>query len=172
MIEKYGDCFDEQADAICITTNGFVKKNGENVMGKGCAKAASLIFPELPKILGDKILMYGNNVHELIKNNNTTILSFPVKPQYKIMESPNDVVRHMRNKFKIGDSVPGWACVADIEIISNSAHQLLNLTNERGWGKVVLPRPGCGAGELEWESVKVVLDDILDDRFVLMTLYM
>ena len=38
MKEIRGDLFTQEADTICITTNGFVKANGECVMGRGCAK--------------------------------------------------------------------------------------------------------------------------------------
>lgn len=38
--EVVGNMWAIPADAYCITTNGFVKKNGEAVMGAGCAKEA------------------------------------------------------------------------------------------------------------------------------------
>ena len=40
MKEITGNLFDQTADAICITTNGFVKDNGRCVAGRGCAKMA------------------------------------------------------------------------------------------------------------------------------------
>jgi len=37
MKELRGNLFHTPCDVICITTNGFVKRNGEAVMGRGCA---------------------------------------------------------------------------------------------------------------------------------------
>jgi len=54
-------------------------------------------------------------------------------------------------------------------LIKTSATQLVVITNVYGWHKVVLPRPGCGAGELSWPAVKAELDQILDDRFYSIT---
>jgi hypothetical protein len=59
---------------VCITTNGFVKKNGEAVMGRGCAYEATKRIPYIAKDLGELIKLYGNRpwgVHD--------ILTFPVK---------------------------------------------------------------------------------------------
>ena len=41
MIEIKGSLFNEPCDAFCITTNGFIKKDGTCVMGRGCAKQAA-----------------------------------------------------------------------------------------------------------------------------------
>jgi len=157
-------------DAICITTNGFVKKNGECVMGRGCAKRAAELMPGLPEILGNAISSQGNKVYAHGPLNNIEIVTFPVKPiaeSYKANGS--NIVQHMRTKFKPGNRVPGWACKASIGIIITSATQLKQLTDERGWTKVVLPRPGCGAGELNWDEVYPVLHGILDERFYCIT---
>ena len=57
----------------------------------------------------------------------------------------------------------------DIEIIKQSAYQLVELADSNPWNTIVLPRPGCGAGELSWEQVEPVLANILDDRFKVIT---
>jgi hypothetical protein len=36
-------------DAVCITTNGSIKKNGQAVLGRGCGKEAALADPILVK---------------------------------------------------------------------------------------------------------------------------
>ena len=38
-----------------------------------------------------------------------------------------------------------------------------------GWSKVLIPRPGCGYGELNWQDIKPLLESILDDRFISVT---
>lgn len=51
MKEVYGDIWEyhKQGYWIVITTNGFVKKNGCAVMGRGVAKQAVTKYPSLPK---------------------------------------------------------------------------------------------------------------------------
>ena len=159
-------------DAICITTNGFVKKNGEAVMGRGCAREAAKLMPGLPEILGSHLNnpAVGNRVLAHGPWRKMCIVTFPVKPNHSYcISDKSNVVKHMRDRFKAGDRVPGWACVADIELIKESAIQLAALTHDSSWTHVVLPRPGCGAGELDWKDIKPILDKILDDRFYAIT---
>lgn len=164
--ELKGDLFDIECDAVCISTNGFVKANGENVMGRGCAKQAAEFFPEIPKLLGDRIKKYGNVVNKLRHYEGVAIVSFPVKPEMNpLLADKKEVVKHVRGKYKLGDQVPGWACVADIGIIEQSAIQLVEMADKNEWEKILIPRVGCGAGELDWSDVKPILDRILDDRF-------
>lgn len=182
MLELRGDLFDLssyeshpdnqsvdwQPDAIVITTNGFVKKSGECVMGRGCAKQATSLYPRIAKTLGTLIRNKGNHVH-LIKED-PNILSFPVKPvSVSCLASKKNVVRHMQNRFKPGQQVPGWACVADLQLIERSANELVDITNKYGWEKVILPRPGVGFGELKWSDVCPILNKVLDNRFYSIT---
>jgi hypothetical protein len=159
-----------QPSAIVITTNGFVKRAGDAVMGRGCAKIAADADPRLPLRLGKSIKAHGNNVSDLGMFGPCHLVSFPVKPSSaQCMQDRSNVVQHMKHRMTPGQMVPGWACVASIEIIARSAHQLVKLTEEAGWAWVVLPRPGCGAGELDWNTVKPILDDILDNTFYSIT---
>ena len=162
MQELKGNMFEMECDALCITTNGFIKSNGACVMGAGIARQINALVPGIDKILGLKIAKEGNNVHALIQTGNIWLVSFPVKPVTSVSNG-NNFVSH--KFFPIGATVPGWACKADIIIIERSAHQLVKLADRFGWKKVILPRPGCGRGELRWSQVKPILDKILDDRF-------
>jgi len=180
MHEVNGDLFTFPADAMCITTNGFVKANGECVMGRGCAKQAANYWPDLPAVLGGAIKKFGNvviilkhfQVGTMIGNYALpapkVLLSFPVKPE-SVVYTGHNCVKHMRDKFNYNDVVPGWAAKADLNIILKSAKELESATTIYGWKKVVLPRPGCGAGELGWWEVKPLLEQILDDRFIAIT---
>ena len=132
----------EDADAIVITTNGTVKRNGELVMGRGCAREAALRFPDLPKFLVQRVESRGNNVH-LFSIGGKMIVSFPVKRD--------------------------WWEMAEIRLIAQSALQLVDLTDRQGWRDVVMPRPGCGNGRLSWWDVQPILEDVLDERFTLVT---
>lgn len=169
MIEKRGNIFYEVCDALCITTNGYVKKNGEAVMGRGCALDAAKRITNLPKILGHHLIYHGNQVHFLTRVNHVAVVSFPTKPVEAPYVDGLRIVKSMADKYKSGDYVPGWALQSNLSLIESSCIQLVNLTNAYGWEKVVLPRPGCGAGELKWEEVKPVLEFYLDNRFVVMT---
>jgi hypothetical protein len=168
MKEIYGDLFEQDADAICITTNGFVKTSGECVMGRGCAQTAAQKWPALPLAVGKLIQQHGSRAMVVAKLNRYRVVMFPVKPVSEPFNGTN-TVNHMAKKFKVGDLVPGWACKARIDLILLSAIQLEEIASKRGWQRVILPRPGCGAGELKWEDVKPRLEAMLDDRFQVIT---
>jgi len=143
MLEKVHDLWSYPADAICITTNGFVKKNGEAVMGRGCAKEATIKIPGIQTILGRLLSEEGNVCMWLATYRFKDVFSFPVKHN--------------------------WWENADIELISNSAIQMVEYADKLGIWSIAIPRPGCGNGKLKWEDVKPVLAPILDDRFVILT---
>lgn len=135
-------------EAVCITTNGVVKKNGCAVMGAGIAKQASVRFSGLARNLGDRLTQYGNQAYNmgLYKDNITgkwtRLITFPTK-------------HHWRDK-------------SDLELIEMSAKQIVDICDRRGITTCYLPRPGCANGGLDWNSqVKPLIDRILDDRFVI-----
>jgi len=148
----------DSGEVVCITTNGFVKKNGEAVMGRGTARQAVKRWPSLPRLLGNYINEFGNTVYVLPfpamffpKNSPPRLVAFPVKAVTGIYDSHN-VVFGMRRQFQKGSVVPGWAMKADLAIIAKSLEELKILRVAHGWDRVYLPRPGCGAGELNWET--------------------
>ena len=159
---------------ICVTTNKFVKKNGEAVMGCGIAKQVASYGKKLginvPAIVG-QINKMGLNVAPIFSvssgSNSTTFVTFCVKPEWVIYNG-NNIVNHMKNKFKIGDKVPGWAAKADLEIIRESALELTKFL-ELDTRTVYLPFPGIGAGKLSRNEVLFVIDPILgfSDRIIL-----
>jgi hypothetical protein len=161
-----------KADAVCITTNGFCKKDGRAVMGAGVAKQAVNRFPDLDAVLGRFLKEHGNHVHILTPPDHIgpRLVSFPVKPRTMVaMEECENIVRHMRRRFKPGQTVPGWACLAQLPLIRRSATELMWYVKERDWKRVLLPMPGCGAGGLMWHEVRVELEPILDDRVMVVT---
>ena len=147
MHEIKGDLFEvakDGYDAFCILTNGFIKASGELVMGKGCAKQAMTRWPELPAEIAYRIHKGGHVLHVLEFINGVDaptpfLVAFPVKP------------------VEDEDGVPGFCCDAKLEIIEQSALALAYEISERGWKKVLLPRPGVGNGRLEWADVHPVL---------------
>lgn len=173
MKEIKGNLWDYigKADVICITTNGFVKSNGHAVMGRGCAKQATVRYPDVPKILGKANLNHGWRYPSYLLSDKTTeIWSYPVKPdRLPNGASPQEVVSHMRDKLNLSKSIPGWASVANLSLICFSAARLVEYANQNNWNNVIIPRPGCGAGELSWKNVSTKLNNILDDRFTAIT---
>ena len=167
MIEEEGDMFESYADAMAITTNGFLKKNNESVMGRGCARQLADLYPWMPRELGRAIGEHGNCVNPIGYHRGTKIYSFPVKPISVVFDGKN-AVGHMARKFRKGETIPGWAAVAQLDLIELSARQLKQLADKENHERILIPRPGCGAGELKWEDVRPVLNDILDDRFISM----
>jgi hypothetical protein len=115
--------------------------------------------------LGRSIEEHGNKVNEIIKGP-PAIVAFPVKPTKSTDQ--RKIVAHMRGRIRT-KTIPGWAVRADTNIIERSARQLKKLADEKGWKKVIIPRPGCGYGELNWVDVKSVIETILDDRFHIIT---
>lgn len=149
MFEANADLWTTLADAKCITTNGFVKKNGEAVMGAGVAKQAKSRYPSLPKHFGSLLKEKGNHV---------MIIGTEVARESDVLHRAFDYVA-----FPVKHN---WWEKADIDLIERSANELVSLTNFMGWREVLLPRPGCNNGKLNWIDVKKVIEPILDDRFM------
>lgn len=144
MIEVRGNLWTFPAQARIITTNGFIKKNGECVMGRGCAQEAKTKWPDLPLMLGQAIQGNGNEAFWFpIPSEHEPLITFPVKHK--------------------------WFEKADLDLIRKSATKIAGMTALKRLKVIVLPRPGCGNGQLLWEDVKPVLEPILDDRFHVIT---
>lgn len=126
-------------EAICITTNGIIKNNGRAVMGRGIALQADRLY-NLGGKLAEHLRRNGNTAANLGCYNNVTMLSFPTKNH--------------------------WRDDSDINLISQSAKQLVKLADELGLTEVYLPKPGCANGRLDWNDVKPVIESIFDDRFI------
>ena len=168
MREAKGNMLLMNCDALVITTNGFVKANGEAVMGRGIAKQISDGLPGIKYILGNKLNTFANTPHVLMRHRDIDLVSFPVKPRTVINDGTN-IVAHAMKQYSIGDRVPGFYAKAEPELIIQSAKFLALLIKQYEWETVLVPRFGCGAGELNWEDIKPLVSDILDDRFIACT---
>jgi len=171
MKEITGNLFNQTwADVICITTNGFVKRNGEAVMGRGCASQAKKKFPGIALELGKNIKTVGNLPTHLITTEDYRIFSYPVKAKSGTCEyNKSNVVQHMRHRFEPQSVVPGWALKATKHMIIKSAEEMMWHADNMNLKTIVIPRPGCGAGELSWEDIGPALHNALDDRFYSIT---
>ena len=140
MKEIKGNLWDyyDKGEWIVITTNGSIKNNGACVMGRGVAKDARDRFPNLDKVLGKAIQVFGNQLFVLNSLTGMRLISFPVKHNYYEK--------------------------ADLNLIEKSCKQLSFVTRPNM--TIYLPRPGCGNGGLDWKDVKPILEKYLDNRFV------
>jgi hypothetical protein len=135
MIETIGDLWEEHAAGawVAVTTNGDVNKKGFAVMGRGVALQAAQRYPTLPIQLGDA-LRAGNQVH--------------VFPALRIVTLPT---KHH------------WRDAADLGLIERSLEQLVRWLDTVPVPRIVVPRPGCGSGGLQWRDVEPLMRH-LDDR--------
>lgn len=161
MQEIHGDLFahnDDGPDAICITTNGFVYGDQRAAtMGRGSAGEAKNKWPGVQLILGRTIDHAGNHVHLLTTNQKTLAPGLAWKEHklpYHLISFPT---KHH------------WRDPSDIQLIDKSCQQVRRFADEMGFRSVVIPRPGCGLGQLSWDEVRPVCEKHLDDRFFIIT---
>lgn len=138
----------DEKDAVCITTNGVIRKDGRAVMGRGIARIADIKF-NLAPALADGLRKYGNHAFYMgaLRDAQTgrvmSVITFPTKHDWK-------------NK-------------SDLDLIQQSARELIGLCNQYGIQRCYLPCPGCANGGLDWETqVRPLIEPILaGDRFVI-----
>lgn len=133
-------------DAVCITTNGIVRRDGKAVMGAGIAKYARDNFERVDSILGKKLSALGNQVHYIgiFKKPGSldrfTMLSFPTKEDWRENSKP--------------------------KLIERSCREVMVVASQHKLDMVYLPCPGCANGHLDyWKDVRPILLEELDDRF-------
>jgi len=151
MKEVFGDIWDyhEKGNWIVITTNGTVKSNRECVMGRGIALQAKLKYPQLPLLLGKKIKEYGNFPHIFW---GLGLISFPVKHHW--MDKADPVLI-------------STSCMTLFTGVTHLLQLHYSSTPDDSWdGSIYMVRPGCGNGGLLWKDVKPILEEYLDDRFI------
>lgn len=140
----YDEC--ENGDTICVTTNGEVRKNGNAVMGRGSAEFARDTF-KVDKLLGEYLTKYRNRAFYLgtypYRGKQISLATFPTKYT--------------------------WRDKSDIQLIKESALQMMKIADKFELRKVYIPIPGCGKGQLKWSEVKNVLS-VLDSRFIVYSL--
>lgn len=139
MIDFHGDIWKYYAyptDIICLTTNGFVKNNGDAVMGRGNALEATRNIPGIAHLLGSYIKKNGN-VAGMMQTSpeEDGVFIFPVKHN--------------------------WWERADLLLIVQSAIRLREYAIGASDYIFHLPRPGVGNGKRDWETeVKPILEKV------------
>lgn len=135
----------------CFTSNGVVKKDGDLIMGAGVAKAFRDNYGYSATVAGDYVRRFGNHVHDLgffIKTNMyiDRVITFPTKHHFKDQ--------------------------SDIDLIIQSCKELTALieSGKLGDGLVLLPKPGCSNGGLDWDEVSKVIKPHLHEDVIIITM--
>ena len=166
MQEKKTDLFEaifeDGIDAICITTNGQYLLDGRAAMGGGCAGVCARRWPQTALRLGKCLQNFGTNIPFVIgaldKYGNY------IEPSLKMIKE---------KKFKclilsfptIDDLLDG----AKLSLVENSAKELKAIADKYELKGLVLGRPGCGIGALDYKDVKPVLEKYFDNRFIIVS---
>lgn len=171
MIEARGDIWKYLVDhpeieGVAVLTNTTVNTAGNLIMGKGNARQAAELFPQLPGEWGQ---WYRNPHHQ--KYNTVIGTRCRMPGSDKLFGQPgNDSVN--ANRLVWAFSYPtknDWRDPAITGLIIDGAHQLMQFAATLNI-QVILPRPGCGLGGFDWEKqVKPMISPILDDNFTVIS---
>lgn len=154
MIERQRDFWEaaKDSDVLVCTTNCQVKANGQLVMGAGIAKQFAEKFPIIPSFLGYQV----SNMSPVEKR-------FPILMTVQYWFKTRTVIC-LPTKFHWKDNselLNVKACILNLVVAVNEIERALNKKQH-----VVMTRPGCGNGGLDWhEEVKPFAEEFLDDRF-------
>lgn len=130
----------DQSQLFLITTNSYVRRDGNLVMGRGIALEAAKKYPHIPKKAGEWILH--NNLHEKF---------------YGLLPDLFD------NNIGLFQVKLHYFAAADLNVINNSCKMLSYWVNEKQLTNINMNYPGIGAGKLSKASVRKVLDEHLCD---------
>lgn len=145
--------FDE-ADLFLVTCNSTLRKDGEIVMGRGCALQAKRKFPDLPKAAGKWL----QNYQHITGDSDYGILI----PYATIADASSEETKLGLFQVKHHFSQP-----AKLELIERSVDIALTSLDPM-YQNVHLNFPGIGYGELDYKSVLPIVER-LDNRFTVWT---
>lgn len=144
----------QEGHHICIPVNRERKSGGEAVMGAGLANEARLMFPDLPRRLGEHLRNSGSY------NHNGMFLHFP---DYRLF------LLATKDKWR----QPSMLTIIDrsCEMLAHAVRTRLksgSLVSPVRW-PVYLPKLGCGCGQLKWPDVYPTMKKHLDtDDYVVL----
>jgi O-acetyl-ADP-ribose deacetylase (regulator of RNase III)/uncharacterized protein YwgA len=140
-----GNLLDSPAQALVNTVNTV------GVMGKGIALQFKEAFPEnfrQYKVACDRKELHPGKlliVKELATHGEKYVVNFPTKT-------------HWRQNSKY-------------EYVESGLQALVKAQNEYGWESIAIPPLGCGNGKLDWEKVKVLMEQYLSELDAEVTIY-
>jgi hypothetical protein len=150
MEEICGNMWLQKVDYYCIPINGTIRERDTTlVMGLGVAQQAKSRFPSIERDFGREVSKNGLRVFCLgvtdKSGRKVFLVGFPVKYN--------------------------WWEPASLDLIRKSAVELKFFAEGNVGKKIVLPRPGCGAGRRDWDTeVKPILLQVgLPDNIVIVS---
>lgn len=154
MIEIKGEFFEEaenkqyshdsediKYDGLVCTTNTTLKSDGDLVMGKGIALAFAEKYKFLPSEWGRRV-----------KSGHRSVMVSP-----KTTDMSGGYLIALPTKYDWKKPSPEW-------LVIQSCKEMLFIVNCLGLQGILMTRPGCGNGGLNWDNIKPKLE-FLDDRF-------
>lgn len=129
-----------EADLLCIPTGNIITPDGALVMDDGVAYQSKESNSNLPYTFASHIVNIGNTPCLYLRDSSPHFCSLPVT--FDVYKQP----------------VMG--------LIVQSVKLMVAIANKWHFTKIAMPQPGCGIGQLDWESeVKPEIKRFLDDRF-------
>lgn len=143
----------KDVDAIVCTTNNVIKSNGSLVMGRGIAAQFKETFKGIDYRWGKLVEGYQEGGH----NDYGIILDGPNKYNHNSI-------------YLIGlQTKREWFDPSPIDLVEFSCRKLFDLANLLCWSSIIMTKPGCGNGGLDWKVVEKKIK-FLDDRFTIVEL--
>lgn len=163
MLEKFPDFFEElctgKYQAVVCTINQIVMANGKLVLGGGIAREFRDNFPGIDREWGARIS------RDLMNKGNPTWGDLLILTH--VDEIPKNKYSHLFQWYVGLPTKRDFKDDSPEELVIKSCKGLKYIADSLGWENVLLTRPGCGLGGLEWKNVKKKIL-FLDDRFTVM----
>lgn len=148
---QYGNMWDVfgETDLFCITTNSFIKSNGNLVMGAGIAKAAVEQIPGIANFFGASVLSSCGHLGSY------GLLLWKRRPRGAILRGLPDEQSVAAFQVKWDFSKP-----ANYILIEHSVFQLAKLARKYPLSRFDLNYPGVGNGKLDRRKVREHLEKL------------
>jgi hypothetical protein len=124
-----------------VTTNGYIRKNGELVMGRGAALDAKNRYPDLPILAGNTIRVY------------------PFKSEQEFLYHKYGFVYLSMYDIGLFQVKYHWEDAADLDLIAYSVTQL-NAFVSKFDRLCVMNYPGIGNGKRSKEEIMPLLEPL------------
>ena len=154
--------YQDDVDAICITTNGQYTMQGIAAMGGGCAGECARRWPETAFRLGKMLKVSKTNIPFVIG---------ALDKEANYLEPTKELIKSKKFKCLIFSfpTINNIINGANLQLIKQSATVLKDYIDQYGMKSVICPRMGVGIGGLRWADVKPEVENILDDRFTIVS---
>lgn len=132
----------------------------------GFAGQLAEVYPVFNKEVTRQVDLFGKNLNLIKLTALISLCTMPVKPAYAVYTGDN-CISAVRDKFVVGEYMPGWACKVTEEVLTNCFRQLKAkvMVQSDTWD-VMIPRNMCLEEEVPWHVVKRIIVSELDEMIV------